>query len=64
MYTTGLSDKQKNTPIANTSVRYLILPSESRDVTAANRGLFGFRNRYIAKRRMLRAFRKLRKESI
>ena len=63
MQTTGFSGKQKNAPIANTSVHYLILPSESRDVAAANRGLFGFRNRYVTKHRVLRAFRKLRKEN-
>lgn len=63
MYKTGLSSKQKHVPITNTSVQYLILPSESKDVAAANRGLFGFRNRYITKHRMLRAIRKLRKEN-
>jgi hypothetical protein len=63
MHTTGFSDKQKHAPIANTSVQYLVLPSESKAVTAANRGLFGFHNRYITKYRMMRAFRKLRREN-
>jgi len=63
MHTNDFSDdKHKYAPIANTSVRYLILPSESKEVTHANRGSFGFRNRYIAKHGVIRAFRRLRRE--
>ena len=62
MQVSSLNDKQKHSPVTNTSVQYLISPSEPRDVAAANRGLYGFRNRYITKYRMARAFRKLRRE--
>jgi hypothetical protein len=62
MYTPSYEGKQRHAPISNTNVQYLILPSEPRYVTAAVRGSFGFRNRYLAKRQMMRAIRRLRRE--
>lgn len=62
MYTLGFSDKQKQSNTKDTSARYLILPSESKEVAAAGRGSFGFRNRYLAKRSVMRTIRRLRHE--
>lgn len=63
MNTHGINSfKQKQSPIADTTVQYLVMPSESKDVSAAGRGSFGFRNRYLAKRRVLRTIRRLRRE--
>jgi len=64
MRTHSLSGKQKHMPIANTSVQYILLPSEPKEVTAAGRGTFGFRNRYLAKRRMMRTIRRLRRTQV
>jgi hypothetical protein len=61
MNTSSFSGKQKQSPIANTSVQYLVLPSEPKEVTAAGRGTFGFRNRYMAKHGMIRALRQMRR---
>lgn len=62
MYTLGFSGKQKQSPNTDTSIHYLLLPSESKDVAAAGRGTFGFRNRYLAKRSVIRTIRRLRRE--
>lgn len=62
MNTSSFSGKQKHSPIANTSVQYLRLASESKEVTAAGRGTFGFRNRYLTKHRMVRALRKVHRD--
>lgn len=60
MYTPDFGNNGPS-PISDTSVHYLILPSESKDVAAAGRGSFAFHNRYLAKQRMLRTFRRLRR---
>lgn len=64
MNTRDIISKQKHSPIAETSVQYLVMPSESKDVSAAGRGTYGFRNRYMAKRSVLRAIRRLRRENV
>lgn len=62
MNTHGIDSKYKHSPIKDTTVQYLILPSESKEVSAAGRGSFGFRNRYMAKRRVMRTIRRIRRE--
>lgn len=55
-------DKQKRSSEWNTYTQYLALPTETKDVATASRGSFGFRNRYLAKRRLLRTIRRIRHE--
>jgi hypothetical protein len=55
------SDKQKRSSKTESYSQYLIIPSEPKEVTAAARGSFSFRNRYLAKRRVLRTIRQLRR---
>ena len=66
MYKFSFSGKQNNTD-TNTNdvfVQYLVVPSEPKDVAAAGRGTFGFRNRYLAKRQVIRTIRRLRREQV
>jgi len=59
----SFSSKQNNTDTNDMFVHYLVMPSESKDV-AAGRGTFGFRNRYLAKRQVIRTIRRLRREQV
>ena len=52
--------KNKHPPTSLAGVQYLALSSEPKEVTAASRGSFGYHNRYLAKRRLMRAVRRLR----
>jgi len=60
----SFSSKQNNTDTNDMFVHYLVMPSESKDVAAAGRGTFGFRNRYLAKRQVIRTIRRLRREQV
>ena len=64
MQTLGFNGKQKRSSEISQYAQYLALPSEPKDVAAAGRGMFGFRNRYLAKRRVLRTIRRLRREQV
>lgn len=64
MYKFSFSSKQNNTDTNDMFVHYLVMPSESKDVAAAGRGTFGFRNRYLAKRQVIRTIRRLRREQV
>lgn len=62
MQPVSFSSKQKRSSESEmTYVRYLETPSEPKEIAAAARGSFGFRNRYLAKRRVLRTIRHLRR---
>lgn len=60
MYPFGTKGDRKHTQ-ANIYIPgdYLLLAGEPKDVRLASRGTYGFRNRYLAKQRMLRTFRKM-----
>lgn len=64
MHRLNFSGKQKRSSEPEIYTQYLIVPSESKEVTSASRGTFGFRNRYLAKRRMIRAIRRIRREHV
>jgi hypothetical protein len=64
MQSLGFSDKQKRSSKLDNYTQYLALPSEPKDVMAASRGSFGFRNRYLAKRRVMRTIRRIRRERV
>jgi len=49
-------------PYSDTQVQYLILKSEPEDRFAIDRPVFYYQNRYLAKRRMLRRLRQLRRD--
>lgn len=64
MRSLGFTDKQKrSSEQLKEYAQYLPMPAESKEITAAARGSFGFRNRYLAKRRVLRTIRRLRRTS-
>jgi hypothetical protein len=63
MQTLGFNGKQKRSSQIDVYAQYLALPSEPKDVTVAGRGTFGFRNRYLAKRQVLRTIRRLRRQN-
>ncbi len=54
------SHKNKHSP-SIMEVQYLALASEPKDVTLAGRGSFGYHSRYLAKRRLIRTMRRLRR---
>ncbi len=54
--------KNKRSPANKVELHYLVLSAEPKDVKAASRGTFGFRNRYLAKRRVIRTIHRLRRE--
>ncbi|HUB93636.1 MAG TPA: hypothetical protein VMB52_03980 [Verrucomicrobiae bacterium] len=59
----SFGSKHKN-PLANESfVQYLILPSEPAEASSIGpmRESFAFRNRYLAKRQVMRTIRRLRR---
>jgi len=61
MYALGSKGDRKHTP-ANTYIpgEYLLFSSEPKDVRSASRGTYGFRNRYLLKRRVIRTMRRLK----
>jgi hypothetical protein len=63
MQTLGFNGQQKRSSEISQYTQYLALPSESKDVTIAGRGTFGFRNRYLTKRKVLRTIRRLRRQN-
>ncbi|HUB93127.1 MAG TPA: hypothetical protein VMB52_01345 [Verrucomicrobiae bacterium] len=64
MQSIGFNSKQKRSSEQQKNVvQYLALPTEPKEITAAARGSFGFRNRYLAKRQVLRTIRRIRRES-
>lgn len=62
MYTIDFS-KHKNVPASENFVQYLILPSEPKETVGPimGRQSFGFRNRYLAKRQIMRTIRRIRR---
>jgi hypothetical protein len=61
MQSISFNSKQKrSSEQKNVYVQYLASPTEPKEITAAARGSFGFRNRYLAKRQVLRTFRRIR----
>jgi len=63
MYPLQVNGKEKQRPV-EMQYQYLVAASEPKYVTAASRGRFGFRNRYLAKRSVLRTFRRIRRERV
>ena len=63
MHTIGNVRKYKNLPASESFVQYLVLPSEPEETSAATAvcSSFGFRNRYLTKRRVMRNIRRLRR---
>ena len=64
MHNFSFGSKDKNPSTTDVFVHYLVLPSEPKEVAAAGRGSFGFRNRYLAKRQVIRTIRRLRREQV
>jgi hypothetical protein len=64
MYRFGFSSKENDSSTKDVFVHYLVVPSEPKEVAAAGRGTFGFRNRYLAKRQVIRTIRRLRREQV
>lgn len=63
MYTIGNVRKHKNLPASESFVQYFILSSEPKETAAVTgRSSFQFRNRYLAKRQVMRTIRRLRRE--
>jgi hypothetical protein len=56
--------KHKHAPAAYAEVQYLTLASEPKEVTAASRGSFTYHHRYLAKRRLMRTLRRLRRGQV
>jgi hypothetical protein len=63
MYKHQAIDEQTKTPImsAESFAQYLILSSEPQEIVRTTRLSFSFRNRYLAKRRVMRTIRRLRR---
>jgi hypothetical protein len=59
MYAFGAKGDRKHT-LQNTYIpgEYLRLRDEPREVRVASRGTYGFRNRYLLKRRVMRTIRR------
>ena len=59
-------DKHIKTPATatNTFAHYLILPSEPEENIRVSRLTFQFRNRYLTKRRVMRAIRRMRRTQV
>jgi len=55
------SRKHKQPPAATIWVQYLAPASEPKEVAAASRGSFTYHHRYLAKRRLMRTLRRLRR---
>lgn len=56
--------KQKEIPAKNNEGHYLILASEPVDHLTTGHFSFNFRNRYLAKRRVMRTVRRLRRNQV
>ena len=57
----GFREKQIRPSQTDIAMQYLVMPSEPKEVIAAGRGSFGFRNRYLAKRRVLHTIKRMRR---
>lgn len=53
--------KNRHLPTTIAEVQYLALASEPKEVAAASRGSFTYHHRYLAKRRLMRTLRRLRR---
>jgi hypothetical protein len=66
MRTISFGGKHKNLLVSEDFVQYLILSSEPKETASleAGRRSFDFPNRYIAKRRVMRTIRRLRRSRV
>ncbi len=66
MYRHSASGRHTKTPavVTETFAQYLILPSEPEEVIGAANVSFGFRNRYMTKRRVMRIIRRIRRTQV